>query len=250
MAFDRADLVFAIQEKEREVFSRMTRTPVVTLSHMTPLNFLDGKLAIPGRMLFVASDNSINVHGIQTFIREALPLIRAQVPSAYLCLAGSICKAVDEHSGVIKLGRVDDLQSAYQHAQVIVNPVLFNTGLSIKNLEALGFGKPLVTATVGTEGMEAGIGTAFEAADSPTDFALRCIGLLVDDSHRTAVTEGSIRYIEQCNRNIASTLADALKRRVTAWNSSRYSGRGLKQSRWLRWYKHSTQRPVLNPKFV
>jgi glycosyltransferase involved in cell wall biosynthesis len=209
-AFNRADLVFAIQDRERSSFSQLTRTPVVTLSHITPVDCLSSDPVVSGRMLFVASDNSINVHGINAFVQDCLGFIREAVPEAHLCLAGTICRAVDDQPGITKLGRVDDLRSVYASAEVIINPVTFNTGLSIKNLEALGYGKPLVTATVGTDGLEDGAGSAYLVADSGPEFVMRCRELLTSRDRRNHLGSAAVNYVTCRNAEISRSLQRAV----------------------------------------
>jgi polysaccharide biosynthesis protein PslH len=209
-AFGRADLVFAIQEKERVAFTKLTRTKVVSLGHITPIDPLDRSLAEPNRILFVASDNNINVNGIRFFIDQVLPRVQQEIPSVELALAGSICRAIEDLPAIRKLGRVDDLRATYASAELVVNPVLFNTGVSIKNLEALGFGKALLTATVGTEGIESGLGTAYLVADSAPDFAARTIELLTDAALNASLAAGALRYITQSNQLISKVLQSAI----------------------------------------
>ena len=213
-AFDRADLVLAIQEKECAAFSKYTRTKVVSLGHITPISPLNGSSAVPNRLLFVASDNKINVNGIRFFIEQVLPLVQQKIPTVELALVGSICKAIDDLPGVRKLGRVDDLRDAYATAELVVNPVLFNTGVSIKNLEALGFGKPLLTATVGTEGIESGSGHAFMVADTAQEFAARTIELLTDKSLNASLSSGALRYVRKSNQQISQVLQSVISNKT------------------------------------
>lgn len=214
-AFGRADLVFAIQEKERVAFSKITRTKVVSLGHITPVDPLDRSSIQPNRVLFVASDNNINVNGIRFFIDQVMPLVQQKIPSVELALVGSICRAIEDIPGVTKLGRVDDLRDAYATAALIVNPVLFNTGVSIKNLEALGFGKPLLTATVGTEGLESGLGKAYMVADSAEEFAARTVDLLSDTSLNASLSAQALNYVRQSNQQITNVLQAAIIREVS-----------------------------------
>ena len=210
-AFDRADIIFAIQEKEQKLFSGMTDKKVVTLGHTAHVKYLDPALAKKLRILFVASDNNINVHGIRFFIDKVLPIVQRELPEVELALAGSVCGAVADRHGIVKLGRVDDLTDAYRSAALVINPVLFNTGVSIKNLEALGFGKPLITATVGTEGLESGEGVAYLVADTAEDFAARTLDILQNTNLRLSLSQKSIAYVQQCNQDIVNCLQAALR---------------------------------------
>ncbi len=208
IAFDRADLVFAIQDREKKEFAKLTRTPVVTLGHITPVDPLAS--VANGRILFVASDNGINVHGINHFINNIFPAIRQQIPSAVLVIAGSVCRSLAEGEGIKLLGRVDDLRSTYADSSVVINPVQFKTGVAIKNLEALGYGKPLVTAVIGSEGMEAGRGTAYLAAQTDDEFASQVVSILMDRAFSEELSRHALAYITNCNQTIRDELIRAI----------------------------------------
>jgi glycosyltransferase involved in cell wall biosynthesis len=157
-------------------------------------------------LLFVASDNPINTGGINQFIAKSFPAIRARVPEVKLVLAGSVCKGVADHPGVVKLGRIEDLGPVYQAAAVVINPVLFNTGLSIKNLEALGYARPLITAPVGVDGLEDGAGTAFLVAADDEEFGRHAVRLLLDPDFAGRLARHARDYAAERNRNIIRQL--------------------------------------------
>ena len=209
-AMDRADLVFAIQDRERGEFARLTRTDVITLGHITPVDPVTSQSSPAPVILFVASENGINVHGIQHFIDDIFPAVRDAVPAAELRIAGSVCRALVAQPGLVLLGRVDDLRTAYAEATVIINPVQFKTGVAIKNLEAMGYGRPLVTASIGAEGMEDGRGTAFLDAGDDPQFAHQVIRVLTDRDLATRLSGQAIEYIRSCNQRIRDTLIRCL----------------------------------------
>jgi len=76
------------------------------------------------------------------------PIIKMAVPNATLLN--------DSSEDIVKLGETAELDSAYDKADIVINPIRFDTGLEIKNIEALGYSNPLVTTSTGAEGMEIG----------------------------------------------------------------------------------------------
>ncbi len=179
--FDRADTVMAITDKERDVFAAMTRTPVITVGHFIACEGRDPALVKSGSLLFVASDNPINLHGLNWFLDEVFPRLQALHPSLEVWLVGSIANQIGDRPGVIKMGRIDDLSEVYRQAHVVINPVRFNTGLSIKNLEAMAYSRPLVSCVAGADGLEQCAGSAFLTADEPDDFA-EAVNRVMSDS--------------------------------------------------------------------
>ncbi|NNE35504.1 MAG: glycosyltransferase [Rhodothermales bacterium] len=161
--------------------------------------------------MFVASDNDINVHGINWFVEEVLPDLRAKHPAAEVWLVGTVANKIGEQAGVKRLGRVDDLSEVYGKAHLVINPVRFNTGLSIKNLEALAFSCPLVTAPVGTEGLEQGINVAYLVADKPNEFVDAIGQILTDDSTATRLSVAARNLAESWNETALEQLNRALE---------------------------------------
>jgi len=208
--FDRADSVVAITDKERDVFAAMTRVPVITVGHFIACEDRDPALVKPGSLLFVASDNPINLHGINWFLDEIFPKLQAGHPSLEVWLVGTIANQIAARPGVIKMGRIDDLSQVYRQAHVVINPVRFNTGLSIKNLEAMAYSRPLVSCVAGADGLERCAGTAFLTADQPDAFA-EAVNRVLSDSA------------------LAAELGDRAGSAASAWNldNLRELNRGL-----------------------
>lgn len=208
-ALNRADVTLAIQDLERDFFAGLTSKKVLTIGHIVALRATPGRA--PGnRLLFVASDNPINSAGVNQFIAEALPDIRRRVPDAELALAGSVCNAVADGPGVVKLGRVDDLVPVYDTAAVVINPVQFNTGLSIKNLEALGYSRVLVTAPAGAEGLEDGAGSAFLVARDSGEFVREVVQCLTTPDRANALAACAFQYATRWNQKTLHDLGAIL----------------------------------------
>ena len=173
---NRADLILAIQEQEQAFFSRLTTRNVVTLGHLVVVE--DCFVPASGRadpcLLIVGSENEINVDGLCHFLAEDWPALKTIFPASRLSIAGGVGKhlpsAVLHPEDIHVLGFVEDLADAYRMADIVVNPVRSGTGLNIKSIEALGYGKPLLTTPSGSRGIEFGIGSAFLCADTPAAF--------------------------------------------------------------------------------
>jgi glycosyltransferase involved in cell wall biosynthesis len=129
-------------------------------------------------LLIVGSENEINVDGLCRFLAEDWPALKSFFPGSRLSIAGGVGKhlpsAVMCPDDITVLGFVENLADAYRVADIVVNPVRSGTGLNIKSIEALGYGKPLLTTPSGCRGIESGIGSAFFCAESPTAF-VECV---------------------------------------------------------------------------
>jgi len=202
----RADVVFAIQEEERSYFSTFCRKKVVVVGHnLTPIihSSLD---VVPHSVLFIASNNKINLQAAEFLINQVMPRVKEIFPLANFVIAGTVCGQLPELPEVKKLGAVDDLAQAYKTAAVVVNPVLIGTGLKIKTMEALAHGKPLVTTSVGAQGLEKYADKAFLIADGPEMFAQSVVRFLSDKKLVDRVCAEGHAVIEDCNQKNIETI--------------------------------------------
>jgi glycosyltransferase involved in cell wall biosynthesis len=122
-----------------------------------------------------------NRAGFDWFVKKVWPLVHAQRPDARLHLVGKLSdpdtqRAWQATPGVHCLGRVDDLQAAYQAAHIAVAPIFTGGGTNIKVVEALSYGRCCVVTPHAAKGFEglSGLHTASE----PAAFAQACLSLL------------------------------------------------------------------------
>lgn len=207
---NRADVILAIQRKEAEFLAqKLPDKKIVSVGHLVPL-YQNTKKKLEYNILFVGSSNPINVQGIDYFIQAIFPQVRAKFFETKLILAGEICDVVEDFDRSFKLGRVDNLKDAYDRADIVISPILFGTGLKIKNIEALGYSKPLVTTSVGAEGMEHGAGTAFLVADSPEEFAAAIAKIFSDVELYQNLSHNAYNFAQAWNKTCLRVLTDIL----------------------------------------
>ncbi len=119
-------------------------------------------------------------------IRSIWPRILFALPDARLLIAGSKPESIpsfaDSPPGVEFLGFVDDLQMLYKEVTLVCCPILSGGGTRIKILEAAAYGKPVVSTTIGAEGIDLRNGEEILLRDSPRSFAEACIQVLKDRS--------------------------------------------------------------------
>jgi glycosyltransferase involved in cell wall biosynthesis len=123
-----------------------------------------------------------NSEGAQYFIEHIWPLVRAAEPAAELWLVGASPESIPAHAsqpvGVHFMGFVDDLDAVYQQSRAVVCPILFGGGTRVKLVEAAVRAKPIVTTTVGGEGLGLVDGEHALVRDTPQAFADACVELL------------------------------------------------------------------------
>jgi glycosyltransferase involved in cell wall biosynthesis len=194
-ALDRADAIVAIQGWDAGHFRSLTQRPVVVVGHLAPLAAELAGVAVPPVILFVGGPMGINVHGMTWFIDEVFPIVRRRVPDAELWLAGGVGARIrSSTAGVRRLGFVETLGTVYRQARVVINPQRFGTGLSIKSVDALLHGRPLVSTPAGARGLEDGAGVAFRQSSDGEQFAADLIELLVDPAAAGALADRAVAF--------------------------------------------------------
>ncbi|MDQ3849109.1 MAG: glycosyltransferase family 4 protein [Actinomycetota bacterium] len=123
-----------------------------------------------------------NIDAVRYLAREILPLITDEV-DARLWVIGphppEEIRALASASVVIA-GHVPDVASHLRRARVFVSPVRFGAGMKGKNAHAMAYGVPLVTTTVGAEGMDLIDGDHVLIRDGAESFAAGVLALYRD----------------------------------------------------------------------
>ncbi|MDF2940362.1 MAG: methyltransferase protein [Gammaproteobacteria bacterium] len=151
-------------------------------------------------IIFVAGfAHAPNVDAAIWLIKNIMPLVWSKFPDLKVHLVGSNptseVKALAGQN-VFVSGYVSDetLQSYYQKSKVAVVPLRFGAGVKNKVIEALSFGLPLVTTSVGGQGLP-WLSTVAELADDERGFAEAICQLLTDQSKWAALSQAGAKQI-------------------------------------------------------
>jgi glycosyltransferase involved in cell wall biosynthesis len=155
----------------------------------------------PSFLFCGALDYSPNVDGIDWFADEIWPLIHLEMPEAVWRIIG---KSPDARSvrwgqldGVDLVGEVPDVRPYYQSCWAQVVPLRIGGGTRLKIVESLGMQCPVVSTTLGAQGLDLPPGEAILLADEPQDFADGLIRLLRDADLRKGLEEKGLDVVQQ-----------------------------------------------------
>ncbi|MEH6604211.1 MAG: glycosyltransferase family 4 protein [Pseudomonadales bacterium] len=204
----RADVVLAIQSREKSYFSSLVPDKkVLVVGHATSVSKKIYSNKPSNKLIFIGTENDINLHAISYFLENIWPSIQENVPDTRLDIVGAVGTRIGNlPTGCFAIGEVPNVGEWYDKADIAINPVQFGTGLKIKNIEALGHGMPLVTTTVGAEGIEYGSGSAFFVADSPDQFILQVCRLLENRILRENLSKFALNFAREYNHNAISPI--------------------------------------------
>jgi glycosyltransferase involved in cell wall biosynthesis len=136
-----------------------------------------------------------NADGIRWFLNEVFPYVRENTPGSTLTIIGKnppqdFLDAAARNPEVIKVtGYVPELKPYFEECAVMVVPVRAGGGMRVRILEAFAFAMPVVTTTVGLEGINAELERDVLVADTAIEFANRVSELLENISLQEKLSE-------------------------------------------------------------
>jgi hypothetical protein len=160
LALSRADAIVAIQENEADYFRRLlpnnSNIPVFTIGHISCPRFLSPRTRSSRRIRvgYLGSANPLNIKAIED-LQSRLRQFPSLASEYRFFLAGPICSAMSGRDVFEMMGVVDATEDFYREIDIFINPMPSGTGLKIKTVEALSFGR----AVAGTRSAFAGIST-------------------------------------------------------------------------------------------
>ncbi|KOP27856.1 hypothetical protein AMR41_02725 [Hapalosiphon sp. MRB220] len=191
----KAQVILAIQEEEAKLFKQMTpQSEVISMPQAAIIHDSKAK-QVAGRCLFVGSRVDHNYYGLQWFLKNVWLRVTQITHDCSLHVCGNVCDLIQESfPNVHLLGRVDDLEPEYGAAEVCLVPLLAGSGLKIKLVEAMSYGRACVSTSVGIQGLGGVVGSAALVADTPEDFAAAIHTVLTNKEKRQWMEEQAHRY--------------------------------------------------------
>jgi len=143
-----------------------------------------------------------NVDGVLWFLREIYPLIQRDRPDVCFDIVGArppkeITDFSSAAAGVTVTGYVKEPGEYLKKTGVMVVPLLAGGGMRVKILEALAEGLPIVTTSIGCEGIAVENGRHLLVADSPQEFAKATLRLLADRAFANTLARNGRELIEK-----------------------------------------------------
>jgi glycosyltransferase involved in cell wall biosynthesis len=142
-----------------------------------------------------------NTDAVLYFVQEILPLVRRKRPDFELLLLGKdappelIALNDDPDSGVQVAGLVPDTRPYLQGSAMFVCPLRSGSGTRFKLMESLACGCPVVSTTIGAEGLNAVDGEHMLLRDDPQAFAEGILSLLDNPARGTAMGQAGRRWV-------------------------------------------------------
>jgi glycosyltransferase involved in cell wall biosynthesis len=217
-------------ENDRAFFSAEDQRRLMVL----PNGVSDSLLALPvsherttdivfvGTMAYYPNEDAARWLALEIF-----PRILAHVPEARLQLVGHdprrLLESLQNGHRIIATGRVEDVTPYVRRAAVSVVPIRIGAGTRIKILEALALGTPVVSTTIGAEGLSLVPGKHLQIADTADRFAAEVVALLRNPDARARIAAAGRALVAE--RHTWSRVGERFVREIQSWLYSRRSVR-------------------------
>jgi len=140
----------------------------------------------PHNIVFTGSMDWLpNEDAIRYFTEQVMPLVKRVIPGLTLTVVGrnpypGLLELSERDPSIVVTGRVEDVRPFMERAAAYVVPLRIGGGTRLKIFEAMAMEKPIVSTSVGAEGLPVKHGEELLLADTPESFAESVIRLLSD----------------------------------------------------------------------
>jgi glycosyltransferase involved in cell wall biosynthesis len=148
-------------------------------------------------LVFVGSmDWMPNLDGVDYFLDEILPLIRRRRPECSVTIVGrrppaSLHRRAAADSQLRITGTVDDVRPYLWSGGVSIVPLRVGGGTRLKIYESMAARTPVVSTSIGAEGLGIHPPEDIRLADTPAEFAEACLELLADNGARARMSQAA-----------------------------------------------------------
>lgn len=152
-------------------------------------------------LVFVGSMDWLpNVDGVQWFVKEILPRIRAAIPELPVKIVGRrpapAIQALAEADPYLEVtGTVPEVRPYLWNAAASIVPLRVGGGTRLKIYESMAAGTPVVSTAIGAEGLDVVDGETIAIADDPEAFARRCLELVDDRGMREKMSRAAMQMV-------------------------------------------------------
>ncbi len=177
-----ADTLIAISKPERDIFRKELpgkRIMIIpTPTEVPEKGTVPRKFAERSGLVFFGQygNEGANDDTIKYFMRKIFPLIKKKIPSIKFHVAGNGADHFHRMGGgLLTHGRVDDIFDELGKYRVFVCPMRYGAGVKKKIVDSMISRTPVVTSSIGVEGIGAKHGREVLVADKPEEFAKKVV---------------------------------------------------------------------------
>lgn len=197
-----SDVTFAISEEEKRTL--LKENPSLNVEVVSNIH----EIFMPKRsfgerkdILFVGAFKHLpNIDSVKYFIKEVFPHIKKKLKNIKFYVVGSYIpqeiKSLNSENVVI-VGHVEDLSPYFETARVFSSYLRYGAGVKGKIGQSMSYGLPVVTTSIGAEGMNLKDSEEVMIADEPVQFAEKLIEVYTNESLWHKLSKKSLSHIKE-----------------------------------------------------
>jgi len=157
----------------------------------------------PHKLVFTGSMDWLPNHdAIQFFATEIMPRIRQSVPDVSLTVVGrnpypELIELSRRDPAITVTGRVDDVRPYMECASAYIVPLRIGGGTRLKIYEAMAMEKPVISTSVGAEGLPVNNEQELLLADTPESFAAAIVRVLSDEALAKSISARAAALVRE-----------------------------------------------------
>ena len=197
-----SDLTLTVTDQDREALLReLPDARVELLPNIHACPGTSRSFEARSDLMFIGSfSHGPNVDAVEWFVDEILPLVHRRLPGlVFRIVGGSLPKRVKRLASrtVRVMGHVSSVAPLFDASRVFVSPLRYGAGMKGKIGQSLSHGLPVVTTSVGAEGMMLVDGENALVADEPAAFADAVIRAATDEASWTRLSRNGLHHVAQ-----------------------------------------------------
>lgn len=229
------DHIFTVSDLEKTIIKKwLPDKPVTTLPNQIDSLGIDERKEInnAGRgneLLFVGSMKyAANEDAMIWFIKDILPLLKKRIPDIHLTIVGHdpSARLKTLASNYVEItGTVSSVKPYYKKAAIVIVPLRAGGGSRLKILEAMNYGVPVISTSIGAEGLDVRPGIDIFVADDPITIVEAIYDLLKNPYKRNSIAASAQQRVRSIYdwRVIGEALCHALQQTVFEKTTKRCS---------------------------
>jgi len=197
--------------------------------HLTPVGIdvptIDLKITHQNAITYIgALDWMPNQEGLIWFIDKVWPEVIKNNPYIIFHIAGRnapiwLEKKLTSTKNVLFHGEVDSSYNFLRAADIMIVPLFSGSGMRVKIIEAMAYGKVVITTSIGIEGIEAIHNEHLFVTDDPQKFTNYILDLIGDEDMKIKIINKAINLVKEKYDNIKiSTSLNDFYRKITGNN--------------------------------
>lgn len=140
----------------------------------------------------------VNYEAMCWFVENVYPRIQEKIPDVKLIITGdSAGLKLPNKKNVVHLGYVEDVRVHIASSWVSVAPLLQGGGTRLKIIESMALHTPVISTTIGADGLGACPGKDLIIADTPDDFASAVVQVLINERLRKEISINAYQFVRE-----------------------------------------------------